>query len=164
MFNKLFKEYMKAKHHYYETQMDRIGGSKIHVPIPTSGENKGYGLAALVHSLWGSLYLAQPHKILRVSDEKVEYLDYTAQTENLRAWKGPLFDQIFVEHEERVLEISIIVFKLYISDSRTEVVEEYAEKFRAITPPEFIDHYRKLNPHFLKWLYQTNIIEGYEPN
>ena len=152
MFAKLFQEFMRARAEYYEEMKDKVGGLKIHVPIPIIDDSGKYALAALLHGLW-AIYLGRPEEVLRVSEEGAEYVEIE-EAEVPASWRGPIHDQRFWENEERLLEISAAVFDLYLSNSRGDLVEEYAERFLAITPPEFMVYYNRLNPHFLSWLMQ----------
>jgi hypothetical protein len=154
MFDELFQGFMKARTEYYEKTKRKIGGLKIHVPIPIRDVDGEYALAALVHGLW-SMYLGSPDKILQVSNEGVKYIRIE-ESEVLPDWKGPVFSGEFEKNEERLLEISVDVFDLYLLNTKNELVEEYAQKFLSITPPEFISLYGKLNQHFLDWLMSKN--------
>jgi hypothetical protein len=154
MLAKLFQEFMQARAEYYEGMKDKIGGLKLHVPILIVKDGERYALAALLHGLW-AIYLGGPVQILQVSGKGVEYIKLEdKETKSLAHWKGPLYDQAFVENEERLLEISVPVFDHYLKGSGGDLVLEYARMFQAITPPEFIPFYERLNAHFMGWLKQ----------
>jgi hypothetical protein len=150
MFAKLFQRFLHIRTTHYEEMKDKIGGSRIHIPIPVVADDGELALAALIHGFW-AIYLGYPDRILRISSERVEYAEIV-EAEDCVQWQGPVYDQEFEENEERLLETSVKVFDSYLSKSRGELVREYSENFLAITPPEFLSHYRELNPDFLDWL------------
>lgn len=155
MFKILLSNFMSSRIEFYDKMKERVGSSKIHLPIPIHEGNKEFSLGALIHWLW-SVNLARPHTLLKVSKTGAQYVRYVDRTKNLENWVGPVFDQTFEDNEKRLLEISSEVFEHYVTNSTDNLVKEYAEKFLTITPTEFLVYYEELNPRFLNWLKRIN--------
>jgi hypothetical protein len=129
---------------------NRIGPSRIHLPIPIERENE-FLLGALIH-WFHSVNLARPHSILKISEGDAELIRCKEQFPELDNWIGPVFNQTTENIEQRLLDISIHVFDRYLINSRDELVEDYAKNFYLITPLEFLPFYKEINERFLKWL------------
>jgi hypothetical protein len=152
IFNELLEKFANSKKEFYLQFWDRLGlGYKVHLPVPVLTEKNDYCLKALIHYM-EPMYCLQPRQIMQVCSDKGEYFDLDESVNSLKNWKGPLLDMEFWLLDERLLLISGEVFACYHLRVRNLVVEEYAQGFRKITPPEFMRYYEQISPDFMKWI------------